>query len=191
MRNLLSHLTIRTKIIIAFAFVFSCTVGVGLISIQKLGGVTANAADVRDNWLPSVRVLGQLSERVQQLRALEAAHIFADSDAERATVDADMKATLDALGGFWKTYEPMISPGEEKRLADEFTRKWDAYLGEHAKLIEISRKNDDKAAAKLFETMGSGFASTMKTLDQDAQLNTENGRKAADDGQVVARSAHI
>lgn len=190
MLHLLSQTTIRTKVTAAFLLIFCCTAGIGAIAIFKLNSVTANAADVRDNWLPSVRVLAQLSERAQQLRILESAFVSAQTSAERAPIEADMKAVLDEFRGLLKTYEPMISSGAERHLADEFIQNWTAYLGEHAKLIDVTMKNDDKASAKAFQEMETPFASIMKPLDQDGQLNADNGKKAADEGQEIAASAH-
>jgi hypothetical protein len=48
-----TSISVRLKVILAFAAVLTCTIGLGLFSIQRLEALNANAQEIRDNYLPS------------------------------------------------------------------------------------------------------------------------------------------
>ena len=93
--HLLAQLSIRSKIIAGFAAVLICTIGLGLFSTQRLDAVNANAQDIKDDYLPSTRILGrlaQVSERVRSNRGVAAA-----GDHRRAA-RAVLRATMQGAG---------------------------------------------------------------------------------------------
>ena len=75
-----ASLTIRSKIAGSFGLVLITILGVSLTAVNRLSAINDLAADMRDNWLPSTGVLGQLLGSVQELRVKEARVVIADSD---------------------------------------------------------------------------------------------------------------
>jgi len=57
------NMTIKAKVIASFAAVLAVTMALGLFAILRLADVNDQAADIRNNWLPSTRTLGELVER--------------------------------------------------------------------------------------------------------------------------------
>jgi methyl-accepting chemotaxis protein len=53
MSGLISSISIRAKLITAFTLLLAGTIGLGLLAVERLDGVNAIAADLRDNWLPA------------------------------------------------------------------------------------------------------------------------------------------
>ena len=51
----ISNLSIRTRVIAAFATVLFVTVGLGLFAKARIGEVNEEAVDIRNNWLPAGR----------------------------------------------------------------------------------------------------------------------------------------
>jgi methyl-accepting chemotaxis protein len=64
----LDHLSIRTKVLSAFALVLVSCFGLGGFAALRLNQVSAAAEDVAGNWLPSAAVLGSLSMDFERLR---------------------------------------------------------------------------------------------------------------------------
>ena len=56
--------SIRLKVLLAFGLVFAGTVFLGGFAMNRLGAVNIEAADIRDNYLPSVRDIGGLLQRL-------------------------------------------------------------------------------------------------------------------------------
>ncbi|HUA56143.1 MAG TPA: MCP four helix bundle domain-containing protein, partial [Candidatus Sulfotelmatobacter sp.] len=67
------NLSIKSKVTTAFAFVLSLTVVLGLYAVQRLSDVNDHAAEIRDNWLPATRALGDFSFHTMRFRQIEAA----------------------------------------------------------------------------------------------------------------------
>ncbi|HUN39444.1 MAG TPA: MCP four helix bundle domain-containing protein [Acetobacteraceae bacterium] len=107
MANPLTRLTIRTNIIAAFAIVFLCTIGLGLFAVQRLDAVNASGADVRDNWLPSVRLLGRMGQDAERVRAAEGTLLLAQTDAERQQATATLAQATAPFDASAKRYAPL------------------------------------------------------------------------------------
>ena len=60
---------IRSKVFSAFIVVLVFADGLGVFALQRLGAVNDAAADIRDSWLPSLRVVGQIAMYSERIRA--------------------------------------------------------------------------------------------------------------------------
>ena len=144
-------MTIRVKVIVVRGLMLCSTIGLGLFSLQRLGTVNEAGADVRDNWLPSVEVLGRISAVSERYRALQASFILAGSDQRKAGVEAELNAALAEKAAAQTEYEPMVTPGAERGLADDFTRKWNVYAAATSALAQSARSNDLSRAKNILK----------------------------------------
>jgi methyl-accepting chemotaxis protein len=185
----MGNLTIRGKVLAAFSVIFLVTLGLGGSAIYSLGSVNDAASDIRDNWLPSTRDLGKLAAAVERIRITESAQIMAKSPSEKSAVQtrvANAKANYDAA---WKAYEPEISPGTERGLADRYLDSWRHYLEMDKRLAEIS---DPDAAARFFgDEMLQAFSQVRQALEADTAFNASEGTKAANEAARIYESGKI
>src|SRR4051812_48557389 len=61
-------LSIKVQVLAAFSIVFVATAALGIVAQDRLGAVNTEAADVRDNWLPSAGADGFLIEALANYR---------------------------------------------------------------------------------------------------------------------------
>jgi methyl-accepting chemotaxis protein len=183
--------SIGGKVTCAFTIVLLVTIGLGVFAIERLGAVNAAATTVRDDWLPSTSLIGQLAAGVEQYRILESVYLLSSLDADtRKKNEAAMRDQQGLIQKMRNDYEPMVTPGEERRLIDEFDKQWVLYMGVHNDLVALARKNDAQAAAEFFIGRERDFFNaTLKSLTDDMQLNLTGGRKAADDGTAIYNAA--
>jgi methyl-accepting chemotaxis protein len=183
--------SIGGKVTCAFTIVLLVTIGLGFFAIERLGAVNAAATTVRDDWLPSTSLIGQLAAGVEQYRILESIYLLSSLDADtRKKNEAAMRDQQGIIQKMRNDYEPMVTPGEERRLIDEFDKQWVLYMGVHNDLVALARKNDGPAAAEFFIGRERDFFNaTLKSLTDDMQLNLTGGRKAADDGTAIYNAA--
>jgi len=183
--------SIGGKVTVAFVAVLLVAVGVGAFSIQRLGAVNMAATTVRDDWLPSTSLIGQLAAAVEQYRILESIYLLSPLDPDtRKKNEAAMRDQQAAIQKMRNDYEPMVTPGEERRLIDGFDKEWVQYMGVHNELQSLARKNDAQSAAQLFTGRERDFFNaTLKNLTDDMQLNLTGGKKAADEGAAVYEMA--
>jgi methyl-accepting chemotaxis protein len=174
------NLSIRSKVIGAFTAVLLMTGGLGYFAIDRLGAVNDAAYDIRTNWLPSVRQLGQISMLTERARSNQSTIMAAPNEETKNRIETAYKATLDAREKAWKDYQGSITPGEEQRLADEITKNWKAFLAGWDKVEDLLKKGD-RAAADTVNT-GENLALMNKlreAIQADLDLNTKGGDAAA------------
>ena len=190
MKNLAARISIRWKVVAAFAAVLCCTVGLGLFAVQRLAAVNAAAADIRDNWLESVRTLGIIASAAERARSQDAlAHIAtAEADkAEFARRAADARAEL-ARG--WTAYEPTITPGEEQGLAKTIKDDMQAMQDAQGKYLALERAGEHENAGKfLVEDLTIASRTLRDAIQADFSFNARGGKQAADAAEALGNSA--
>ena len=193
MRHLFVRSGIRGRIILAFALVLCCTVGLGVFAVQRLGAVNAAAADIRENWLPTTRVLGRVTQLSERVRAYQGLVFLADNAAERQARDERTAKAVAELEAALKDYEPLISPGEELRLADAIKRSWSAYSALSVQLAQLTARDDtrERALALYKDPMQAAMIAFRDALEADIALNVREGQAAANQGQALGESARV
>jgi methyl-accepting chemotaxis protein len=190
--HLLKKLSIRAKVIAAFVAVLLITLGLGLFASQRLSAVNDLAADIRTNWLPSVEHLGRIYAITERYRLVESQSLMGDNAAIEAELAKGRKETQAARDKDWHTYETMITPGEERRLADDIAKSWDAYLAGESKVFAFLKEGQRDKAADLFKGEQRGlFDKVRAAIDADITLNTKGGNEAAQAGEAIYLSARL
>ncbi|HVP84977.1 MAG TPA: methyl-accepting chemotaxis protein [Rhizomicrobium sp.] len=148
--NWLNNLTIRSKIVGAFALVLIVTSALGAFAIQRLSLVNGSTVEIADNYLTAQTQLGIINGSAMRFRQLEAAHIFAATPEAKAKEETTLASVLGEVDKAWSVYAPTIDAGEERALADQLTPDWKHYLELHEQLLELSRKGNAKEAQAFY-----------------------------------------
>jgi methyl-accepting chemotaxis protein len=187
-----SNLSIRSKVIGAFGVVLITALALGGFAVDRLATVNGSAAEVRDNWLPATGWLGVISKSLERYRQLQASHIMATTAAEKEREEASINETLQLFEKTWRLYEPTVTTPTELAFVAAIKKDWSAYLYGGKELVELSRKNQNEAAAKLYTgKLREDFRGIRKTLADDLAFNVDEGKKEADRGAEVYRSARF
>ncbi|MDB5363453.1 MAG: methyl-accepting chemotaxis sensory transducer [Rhodospirillales bacterium] len=189
--NMLNNLAIRVKIPLGFAIVLLIVLILGSVSINRLGAVNDNAADVRDNWLPSTGQMSKLLTSIYSFRLREARNLLVAADGgDLDKAQADVAAGADRIAKAREAYSPLIVPGtEDERLLKQFDREWAVYGPLTAKMLALAKSHDIKGATAFFngESLES-FDRAIKSLNEDNDFNVQEGKKAADRGATIYAS---
>jgi len=167
-----SKMTIGGKLGLAFGIVEVLTVVLGVLAIVQLSKVNGNTVDIPTNWLPSVKVLGEIRNDAMTIRRYELAHIL-ESDHKAMEQDESniAKAETD-LASDEKRYQPMISSAEERRFFEQFQTGLEKYIALKIHTVQLSRDNK-KAEARDAALVGNRevFSQALKDLQDDVELN--------------------
>jgi methyl-accepting chemotaxis protein len=123
----MNNLTIRSKILAAAILLSAASIVLGFYNLRQTGLVNEKAAEIRDNWLPSVARLGALNTIVKTVRARQnrlSAYLayYPDKVAEGLKQVRDTIVETDKVH---ETYKPFITPNSrESELAKEFATAW-------------------------------------------------------------------
>ena len=186
--NMLNNLAIRTKIPLGFAAVLAIVVVLGLLSIDRLSAVNGNAEEIRNDWLPSTGQMSKLLTSIYSFRLREARYLLVAADGgDIDKAQADIAAGTDRIAKARATYAPLVSVGtDEERLIKQFDQEWIGYTAQSAKMLDLAKAHDAKGATALFNGASrESFDRAIKPLNDDADFNVQEGKKAADRGAAI------
>ena len=191
MSQIFASISVRLKVILAFAAVLTCTIGLGLFAIERLEAVNANAQEIKANYLPATRVLGRIAQIAERFRQNRASMLLATTDEQRVQVVSTMKEQTQTYAREREAYQPLILSGKERRWSDAFDAAWKRYLeiddsivglvgqGKHGEAVELFRGGATKAMAVYRDALQGGI-----------ELNVRQGTQAADMGAKLGASAN-
>jgi methyl-accepting chemotaxis protein len=186
---MLNRLSISTKVVGAFAVVLLVTICLGLVAMNRLSAVNDKSADIRDNWMPSVAVLGDLLGALQRTRLYEARAAMAASDAVRQTEVAQLRQELDDTDKLRKTYEPLIARGtDDERLFTQFNGLWASHMHE----VDDAVGAGAAALGKLFDASSKARNKEIyDTVKADLDFNAASGKTAGDEAAAIYSSTRV
>ncbi|HYG90784.1 MAG TPA: methyl-accepting chemotaxis protein [Azospirillum sp.] len=189
MLGVLNDVSVRLKIMVAFASAIIVVVGLGLFAVDRTSAVNAAAAEIRDNWLPATGYLGAFAAVAERYRIEEAALILSDTDEELKVAEGNLRDTTELREKAWRTYEATVTASEERQLVDQYLQEWRLYQDVGRKMRTLVREGKRDEAARLFVGEARDIFQRMRgLLAKDIELNTREGRKAAGRGAEVYES---
>src|SRR6202012_3278925 len=124
---MLSKLSIRAKIISVVAFLLLTMAGMGLLAVRNMRAINASTVDIATNWMPSVRVLGELRAGVITYRNVIREHMLGETIEDKDSAEKVLQGVIDSNSKIRQQYEPLIISPEERALYNDWSRNWDAY----------------------------------------------------------------
>src|SRR5215204_5513060 len=137
---MLARYSIRTKIITVVAFLLVAMTGMGLLAVRNMRAINANTVDISTNWMPSVRVLGDLRAGVITYRNVIREHMLSETLDEKLAAEKTLATAVEANTRIRAAYEPLITSAEERALYNEWAQLWDKYHRATKEVMELSRK---------------------------------------------------
>jgi methyl-accepting chemotaxis protein len=191
MSGFFNNLSIRSKVIAAFALVLVSTLGLGGFAVQRLAIVNDSAADVAENWLPASQVLGDVAMEFEKLRARESQMLLRTGEkvAQSARLVEESTALVE---GALTRYQPLITPGRESQLAAAITSAWRQYKDVSSQLLVAARAGEQARANELlFGPATAALSGLRDAIEADRDYQTREGRAAGRYGQTTGSSAQF
>ena len=170
--------SIRAKIAGVVAFLLVAMSAMGALNIRQMYTINSATVDIVNNWLPSVRVLGELRAATITYRAIVRSHLLATDEAGKQLQEDLLAKWITNTDKARKTYEPLITSAEERALYNEFSTSWAEYLAGVKEVLVLSRKNEDKEARVLHAKASLAGVKGDETLQKDVLLNSKGADAA-------------
>jgi len=187
----LNNLSIKVKIIGAFAVVLALTIILGLFAVQRIGVVNDTAVDLHNNWLPATSHLMTFNAKANRYRQQEATHILVTTSEEKAAEVAGMEKNLAEIKAEWDAYAALIVNDEERTLANAVLANWNEYLAQSKKVIELSNSNDPEAFTLYMGDARKEFSEYRDNVSKDLDFQMKGADEAGDLGDVTYASARM
>jgi len=182
---MLASISIRAKIISVVAFLLVAMTGMGLLAVAKMRSMNANTVDITTNWMPSVRVLGELRASVITYRNVVRQHMLSETLDEKLANEKTAATVIEGLAKIRSSYETMITSPEERALYSQWAKLWDDYKKGAEEVMALSRKEAGKVPHEAQElntkTVNKISLAADEVLTKDIELNTRGGDQAAQD----------
>ncbi|MBP2304383.1 HAMP domain-containing protein [Azospirillum melinis] len=189
----ISNLSVKSRTLLAILTLLLCTAGLGVFSLIKLSTINEEAADVRDNWLPSVSAISRLYTTFDYYRTLEGAHLIASTDGDIRSEDKTLLEIADRIEQRRMDYQKLLTPGWETETYQKFVTSYQVYMKiSREQLLPLSRKNDNDGAGAIYRGSSRDEFRTSKDLLQSLMdFNAAEGKRAADRGEQVFQTSKL
>ena len=175
--------SIRAKIITVVALLLVAMTGMGLLAVRNMQAINANTVDITANWLPSVRVLGDLRAGVITYRNVIREHMLAETLEEKLAAEKTLATVVETNSKARKAYEPMITSPEERAIYNKWAETWDRYKKGTEEVMALSRRDAGKIPHDAHElnskTVNKIGLEADELLRKDIELNNAGADKAA------------
>ena len=144
------NLSIRSKVMTAFAAVLAVTIVLGVFSINRLSIVNEGAVTISDNYLVAANGLSDLGQNAMRYRQLQGSFLLmADADT-RATTTRSLSTSQAESEKGWVTYSPTIGAGYERDIADKFHSELTDYLAMNDKFMALANTGKTAEASAYY-----------------------------------------
>jgi two-component system OmpR family sensor kinase len=173
-------LSIRARLSAVFIFLFLLVIVLGLESLNSLSYVNDASAQIRDRWLPSTRVLGDLNNLTTDFPAAEAAALRTDSPSERDAIERRLSGMDSDVAAAELAYRRIRHEAKDDALFAQFASRWREYRSRLADVIAKRRPETASLAA---------YAAASETLGTLTERNVASAREAGERSGLVYAQA--
>ncbi|MEE7502039.1 methyl-accepting chemotaxis protein [Methylobacterium sp. C33D] len=150
----LQNVSIRTKLVVAFAILTVFVVGLGALGLMSTRKLREHAVEIDTNWLPSIRALGEIDTLTARSSGLLLRHTQATDPALLASIEKDMDSFDRKLADRIAVYKGLLSSPEERTLFDAFNQESQTFKAVRNDVVELSRTGKKAEAYQLYESKG-------------------------------------
>jgi methyl-accepting chemotaxis protein len=185
-------LSIANKLLAAFAAVLAIAIVLGVFSIRQLAAVNDTSIELGLHWMPKVRALLEVKADLGDLHATELNYLLANDPESKAKYEKRVGTILTRLGGTAKQYRELMSKPEEITIFTASVKTFQAFMGEHEKLMALVAKDHGSEALTLIH---GDYARLLEELngqiDTVVKFDIDGGAQASRDGEARFSSSRL
>jgi methyl-accepting chemotaxis protein len=187
-----SNLKIGSRLALGFGAILLLLCAVAGIGTYQTYRINERVLDLDQNWMPSVKVLGELITHANGVRQATLRHVL---ESEKPGKDAQAATHAALLEQKWPAtmaaYEKLVSSPEEGKLLEQIKTLWASYLEEDKKLLALSNAGPESFQVARELSTGSSaaaFAKVIKVMEEDISLNAAGGNASGAAAAAMFRS---
>lgn len=186
MRHLLQNTSIVKKMAGALLVMVFLALLLSVFAIHKLSAINNHIMAMQENWLVSIRVLGQIKGLLAEGKYNVISHIQTSSSTGARRVENKFKTDEEALQRLWKDYLAVQHDELEQPLGSKFMQNYSAYLLTVESVLNLSRDHSKEEARILF--LNTTLPAIIEAQDSLNQLIDYHSNRAA---STVQAANHI
>lgn len=175
------------KLVLLAAVLTLFSMIIGSLSIWGMSNISHDVKDISKNWLPAIKVVGEIGGMVNEYRRNELVHILATDEGLMREYENKISVLTGKVADKIKEYEKLISEPEEKLAFPKFMSAWNGYIANHAKVEELAKQNKTEDAVKL--VLGPARTQYIDALQQ-LQIIIDVNNKGSQESAINAEEAY-
>tara|TARA_R110000868_G_scaffold22201_4_gene91138 strand:- start:257 stop:1960 length:1704 start_codon:yes stop_codon:yes gene_type:complete len=189
----LENISIKAKVISAFAIVLVTTVALGLFSSNRMGAVNSYAGEVADNWLPATSLLGEIKFKTMRFRQRQAAFVLFTTEEQRTKEVENLKGINADIENDFSRLETILTANHRStENLDGFRSEWSQYVATQPQLGIEARENGIIAATTYYNTVQKEAHDEFKViLQNEIDAFVAGGQAATASGAATYASARV
>ncbi|MHC1711968.1 MAG: methyl-accepting chemotaxis protein [Solidesulfovibrio sp.] len=140
---------LSTKLILSLSSLIVLLIIIGILSINKMSDINDRTHDLATNWLPTIKVVGELNEIINQFRRSELLYIILTDASQMKGLEKDLGDLIVQIDKKMKEYEPLISEPGERENYPKLQAEWAKFLTVHKQLQAHVEKHETKEAGQI------------------------------------------
>ena len=189
---MLSRLSIRAKLIPLVSLLLLALAFMGGFAIVEMRAINAAAQDIQTNWLPSIRLVGELRTQSARYRAVLRDYLTEPDAKFMADIQSNLEARAKDYEAADKVYQALNAAPDEVALQKQLAENWKTFRTAADEVVAYARKGDVALArqvnAERATPAGRGMDAVLKKLvdlnDKGAEVA---GQRAKDDYELAFR----
>ncbi|UFS70076.1 methyl-accepting chemotaxis protein [Geomonas sp. RF6] len=178
------NLGLAKKLLSTYFILMTFSLFLGIFTIATLGRVSHNLSEMTEKCLPAAALVDDLKEGTEKVRALEVLHIYAPVQ-EKGGYERAMAEAIEGVAKGVAAYEAKGISSEERGLVSGFREAWNAYLGAHGKIVELSRQGKGGEALAEARAGKGAYDKAAEFLERDGKVLAEGARAVANEGKTL------
>jgi len=185
-------ISVSGKVMGVFSCILLVTVALGLFSAQRLSQLNTNAGEIRDQWLPTTRLLGEVRYYATRYRSYQGGYLLATSDKDREQFSNTLASLSASVTSSLAKYQALVSDEKGREHAQQISSAWAIYQPMLDKEIEIDRTSGQAAASAYYiNTMKATFGELNDAIDNGISYANDGGVGAGNESQETFNSSRI
>jgi signal transduction histidine kinase len=171
---------------------FVCAVAiVHAVSLDRLFVADQVSREVRDRWIDSIRLLGELNGAISDVWEVEAEVLLSRDpgarEARAERLDQLVQGTAKTMGD----YAGLARDSDERQVFGRFSHHWSEHVDEARRVVALARDGNPESAFSLFNSSArASFAAADAELQQLVKLTSTRAAAARDRAAQAITDAH-
>jgi methyl-accepting chemotaxis protein len=183
------NISIRNLLITLTILMLAFTGALAFMALRGAAQLNASTDEIKDNWLPSVRYLGDMNTAAAVFRINGANIMMAPDQAEIARSEKRLDETSTAIATAKRGYEPLIASENERQIFADFNNQWKRYESLNGQLVSLAKSGDKQGATALYQgELRQAYNTASDALNKLTDLNVQGSEDAGVRGDEVYSS---
>ena len=189
MFQLLQNVSVRAKVIMAFAVVLGFGVGLGLFAGAQVKQLNASAAIIH-NDVTGIRLISMMALQLERFRGTEALLAMARTDAERQDLAKSTVSARDKFNESYARYAATAGAGEERLIVDSIGAGWDRLKTAELPLTSLAADGKhDQVVSLLLDGMRKVGVDLRSQIAKASDYQNREADTASVAGQAIGQHA--